>query len=129
MPAREATKVLVIDDSEISCELAAMALEDAGFEVRASTTIDDVDATLGSWRPDLILTDVKMPGVSGVELCRSLKSRYQGASVRVVLFSALSSAELEVLARECNADAYLSKTAGFDRLGEALTALVASSPT
>ena len=57
-----------------------------------------------------------MPQMSGVELCRLLKSSYETAHVPVVLFSALSSDELEMLARECEADGFLSKANGLDQL-------------
>lgn len=116
--------MLVIDDSELSLELAAAALEEADFEARTLTSVSDFDATVGDWRPDVILTDVKMPGISGVELCRFLKSRYETAHVPVVLFSAASSAELALLARDCDADGYLSKVAGFDKLGEEIARLI-----
>lgn len=122
------TKVLLIDDSELSLELAAVALTESGFDVRTSTTVRDFDAALGAWRPDLILTDVKMPGVSGVDLCRFLKSRYETAHVPVVLFSGLPPSELMLLARECEADGYLSKLSGFDKLGEELALLLDAAP-
>jgi CheY-like chemotaxis protein len=96
--------VLVIDDSDLSLELAATALEGADFDIRTLNTVANFDATVGDWRPDVILTDVKMPGISGVELCRFLKSRYETAHVPVVLFSAAPSAELAIMARECDAD-------------------------
>lgn len=121
------TKVLLIDDSELSLELACEALAGCGFEVRTSTGLNDFGAALGQWRPDLILTDVKMPGMSGVELCRFLKSRYETAHVPVVLFSALPASELAALARECEADGYLSKMNGFDKLSEELSLLLASA--
>jgi|SRR5690606_8828409 len=115
-------KVLVIDDSEISLHFASQVLERAGFDVRTSTTVE-TDA-LGEWRPDVILTDVRMPGISGVELCRMLKSRYDTAHVPVVLFSAMAPQELEVLARDCEADGYLSKLNGLDNLPEELSLLL-----
>lgn len=116
-------KVLLIDDSEISLHLAAAALGRAGYDVKTSTDVQEVGPTLGSWRPDVILTDVSMPGVTGVELCRLLKSSYETAHVPVVLFSALPQDELEVLARECEADGFLSKNHGLDRLASELALL------
>ena len=119
-------KVLVIDDSEISLHFASQVLQRAGFDVRTSTTVD-TDGDLGHWHPDVILTDVRMPGVSGVELCRMLKSRYETAHVPVVLFSALPPDELELLARDCEADGFLSKMNGLDRLPEELSLLLDSA--
>jgi CheY-like chemotaxis protein len=119
----ERHKLLIIDDSELSLRLVANVLGNAGYEVRTSTGVDDLASTFGEWRPDVILTDVNMPGMSGVELCRKLKSAYDTAHVPVVLFSALSIDELEVLARECQADGFLCKT-GLDQLPDEVALLI-----
>lgn len=117
-------KVLLVDDSELSLEYARRVLVAAGWEVRASTEVQELGPMLGSWRPDVILTDVNMPGMSGVDLCRILKSNYETAHVPVVLFSALSSEELEELARDCEADGYLTKLNGLDNLAIELGDLI-----
>src|SRR5262249_10192405 len=117
-------KVLLIDDSEISLHFVAGALAKAGFDVRTSMDVHEFSETLGAWRPDVILTDVSMPGITGVELCRVLKASYETAHVPVVLFSGLSHEELEVLARECEADGFLSKANGLERLPEELFMLI-----
>lgn len=100
----------MIDDNELTLQMVASVLNRSGFEVRTSTTVEQITSALGEWRPDVILTDVNMPGTSGVELCRQLKATYHTADVPVVLFSALSHAELETLARTCEADGFLSKS-------------------
>jgi len=117
-------KVLLIDDSEVSLHFTAGVLSRAGFEVRSSTDVYELGGVLGGWRPDVILTDVDMPGVTGVELCRMLKSSYETAHVPVVLFSALPASELEVLARECEADGFLSKANGLEQVPRELTVLI-----
>jgi PleD family two-component response regulator len=117
-------KVLLIDDSEISLHFTANVLSRAGFEVRSSIDPYELSSVLGGWRPDVILTDVDMPNVTGVELCRMLKSSYETAHVPVVLFSALPASELEVLARECEADGFLSKANGLEQVPRELTVLI-----
>jgi two-component system sensor histidine kinase ChiS len=116
--------VLLIDDSEISLYFAAQALTRAGYDVRTSSDVVRFASALGEWRPDVILTDVTMPGMSGVELCRQLKASYDTAHVPVVLFSALPNEELEVLARECDGDGSLSKASGLDLLPRELARLI-----
>jgi CheY-like chemotaxis protein len=101
---------LLIDHSAVILRMIVAVLEHAGFEVKTSTSVAQVITALGDWRPDVILTDVNMPGTSGVELCRQLKATYETAHVPVVLFSALSGPELEILARTCEADGFLSKS-------------------
>ena len=117
-------KVLLIDDSDISLHFVAGVLVRAGYEVRTADDVDKLETMLGDWRPDIILTDVNMPGISGVELCRMLKSNYETAHVPVVLFSAVPSHELEGMARDCEADGYLSKANGLDRLPGELAELI-----
>ena len=116
-------RVLLIDDSEATLRMVAAVLSRSGFEVRTSTSVDELTSALGEWRPDLILTDVNMPGTSGVELCRKLKATYDTAHVPVVLFSALSHEELEVLAQSCEADGFLSKS-HLEQLPNELTLLI-----
>jgi CheY-like chemotaxis protein len=120
-------KVLVIDDSEISLHFVAGVLLRAGYEVRTANAVDKLEGVLGDWQPDIILTDVNMPGVSGLELCRMLKSSYETAHVPVVLLSAVPHHELESLARDCEADGFLSKANGLDRLPDELAHLIESA--
>ncbi|MEO8552021.1 MAG: response regulator [Kofleriaceae bacterium] len=116
-------RLLLIDDSEQTLRMVATVLSRSGFEVRTSTSVHDLTTAQGEWRPDLILTDVNMPGTSGVELCRQLKATYDTAHVPVVLFSALPHEELEVLAESCEADGFLSKSR-LDQLPQELTRLI-----
>ena len=117
-------KVLLVDDSEISLHLVAAALRDAGYEVRTTDDVHDLSPVLGGWHPDVILTDVDMPGVTGVELCRMLKANYETAHVPVVLFSSVPHDQLEQLARECEADGFLCKAHGLARLPKELALLI-----
>lgn len=103
-------RILLIDDSETTLRMVAAVLDRSGFEVRTTTSVDQLTSTLGEWRPDVILTDVNMPDTSGVQLCRQLKATYETAHVPVVLFSALPVDELAVLARTCEADGFLTKS-------------------
>jgi|SRR5690242_14455621 CheY-like chemotaxis protein len=117
-------KILLVDDSEISLHFMAGVLERAGFEVRSTGEVHDLGTVLGGWRPDVILTDVEMPNISGVDLCRLLKSSYETAHVPVVLFSSVPHDELAELARDCEADGFLSKLGGLDRLPQELALLI-----
>ena len=117
-------KILLIDDSEVALHFVSRVLGRAGFDVRATADVNDLHSVLGGWRPDVILTDVDMPGVTGLELCRMLKSSYETAHVPVVLFSAVPSQQLETMARECEADGFLSKANGLDQLPQELELLI-----
>jgi CheY-like chemotaxis protein len=117
-------KVLLVDDSELALTTVSGVLEDAGYDVRATANVERLDEVLGDWRPDLILTDVNMPGISGVDLCRMLKSSYETAHVPVVLFSVEPNDVLAVMARTCEADGFLSKANGLVRLPDEIERLI-----
>ena len=123
MSAPRHWRVLLLDDSEISLELASEVLTANGFDVRATTSLESFDEVLGNWSPEVILTDVQMPGMNGNELCRALKRRYETAHVPIVLCSSMGADELAALARECEADGFVSKTDNMDDLASELRAV------
>jgi CheY-like chemotaxis protein len=123
MSTQRKWKVLLIDDSEVALEFETVILTRAGFEVRASQSVDEFSAALDDWAPDVILSDVHMPGITGVELCRRLKERYDTAHVPVILCSSIPRDELAQIARACDADGFLSKADGLDDLAEELRQL------
>lgn len=119
-------KVLVLDDSDLQLYFEERVLSRAGFEVRTANSLDRFDEVLQSWQPDIVLTDVQMPDIRGDDLCRALKQRMGTSRTPVVLISSLPEAELAVLARRCNADGFLSKQSGLQRLAEELESLWSS---
>lgn len=116
-------RVLLLDDSDLALHFERSLLELEGFEVRCANNLQDFVAELSKWRPDIILTDVEMPGMDGDDICRRLKARVETSRIPVVLFSTLPNEVLEQLSARANADAYLSKQGGYDRLGSKLRSL------
>lgn len=84
------TRVLVADDDPDILELVAFKLRGAGFEV---TTVPDGDAAVREARraaPDLVILDVMMPKLSGIDVCRELRADPTTAAVPIVLLTARS---------------------------------------
>lgn len=108
-PAENALRVLLIDDSEISLGVHELLLKNAGFDVRATASAGEFEALLEGWAPHLVLMDVEMPEMSGVELCRQVKKRL-GTTAPIVLLSDLPLAELEKRAKAAGADSFIAKT-------------------
>ena len=117
-------KILLIDDSEITLSMEKSVLEARGYEVAAANTLVQFESLLGSFRPDLILTDIHMPEAKGTDICRTLKNEYNTQNIPIVLFSSLNDDELSKLAAQVGADGYLSKANGLDALGEKVDELV-----
>lgn len=122
MTQQRGRKVLVIDDSEVCRDLERALLADAGFDVRVAGSVLEFDGILRQWAPEIVLTDVDMPDISGPELCRVLKARF-GELVPIVLCSGLPEDELASLARACGADAFLSKANGLEQLPRGIAEL------
>ena len=82
-----AQKILVVDDEVVLVETIAYNLEQAGYQV--ITASDGVSALEAAQRenPDLIILDVNLPGMSGVEWCRKLRATADLATLPVALFS------------------------------------------
>ena len=106
--------VLILDDSEIVLQMTAQALQDEGFEVVTAATLTEFDKILTKGRPDIILTDIQMPDISGDNVCKVLKQEHATANTPIILFSTLDESELEVLAEKSGADGYVCKNAGID---------------
>ena len=118
----ERRKVLLIDDSEFVAEAVIIALRDR-FEVRVAQSFGEFEALFRAWSPNIVLTDVHMPGVTGPQVCRRIKEGMASGLVPVVLFSDMAPDALGKLAGASGADAHFSKTLGLENLGEALSRL------
>jgi CheY-like chemotaxis protein len=116
-------RVLVMDDSEIALYATSVALESQGFDVRVAQSLGAFNVILKTWLPNIVLTDVNMPGMDGAELCRWIKVRIDTQSVPVVLFSDLPEPSLAKLARESGADGFVTKAAGLQSVSQKLSAL------
>lgn len=84
-PAR--CSVLVIDDEPPVARLLAFALRNEGCEVRTARDASEASQELTHFHPDLVVCDVRLPGVSGIEFLNDLKARPDFKDVPVVLMS------------------------------------------
>jgi len=107
--------ILIVDDSITTRTLEKNILEAAGYIVHLATNGQealDIIATSGA--PDLIVTDIVMPGMDGFELTQQIKSDAQTAGVPVILVTSLDSPEDKARGIEIGADAYIVKSS-FDQ--------------
>jgi len=119
----DAKRIVLIDDSQITLSVLTPLLEQAGFEVRAVSTLRKFLNAVLDWKPHLIVTDLYMPEMSGAELCTWLRNQVQTAKTPVIICSSAPDAELAEVARSVGADGYVSKQAGPEALPEKLHAL------
>jgi two-component system, cell cycle response regulator DivK len=107
--ATAAPRVLVVDDHRLNIELVSFVLAADGFEVDAATDAGQALHCIAAACPDLILMDIQMPGMDGLELTRRLKADPATGGIVVVAFTAyaMKGDEARMLAAGC--DGYLSK--------------------
>jgi two-component system response regulator RegX3 len=100
-------RVLVVEDDESHALAVGVGLEREGFEVFSVSDGSAAMKAIAAHSPDVILLDVMLPGMSGIDICRQL--RESGSSVPVIMVSARSEELDVVVAMEVGADDYVAK--------------------
>lgn len=101
--------ILIADDDELIAELASEVLIDAGHACGWVTSGEDAWALIRNRRPDLLLLDQDMPGITGVNLLRKLRGSATFYDLPVIMFTAISGAEDENRAFYAGAQDYIRK--------------------
>jgi CheY-like chemotaxis protein len=101
--------ILIVDDNESNLRLMQAILDAEGYPVKSAIDAEEALAMLESWQPDLILMDIQMPGIDGLELTRRLKRdpRYRRIVVVALTAYAMKGDEEKALAAGC--DGYITK--------------------
>lgn len=102
-------RVLVVDDEEDILELVRYNLAKEGFRLRCVATGEDALATARAELPDLIVLDLMLPGLDGLEVCRILKRDPKTAHVPIVMLTAKGEEADVVAGLELGADDYVTK--------------------
>jgi two-component system, OmpR family, response regulator MprA len=116
-----AARVLVIDDEPHIVDFITLGLQRVGYEVKGA---DDGHLALTlaeEWQPDLIILDVMLPGVDGLQVCRRLRAR---SRVPILLLTARAEVEDRVRGLDSGADDYLCKPFSFSELAARVRALL-----
>jgi DNA-binding response OmpR family regulator len=101
--------VLVVDDEIGALTLIGIMLERGGFNVLKAKDADVALATLDQNTPDLIILDVMMPGINGIELCKMIRQRQDTGRIPVLILSARGDADSVMKGMEAGANDYLPK--------------------
>lgn len=101
--------VLVVEDEPSQREVLAYNLQAEGFEVSQASSGDDAMLLVDEVTPDLILLDWMLPGISGIEVCRRLKTRTETRALPIIMLSARSEEVDRVRGLETGADDYMVK--------------------
>lgn len=103
------TSILVVDDNAVNAKLLKVVLEREGYDVSTASDAESALEFLSTSRPRLILMDVQMPGINGLELTRRLKADpvYEGIFIVAVTANAMKGDAEQARAAGC--DDYITK--------------------
>jgi two-component system KDP operon response regulator KdpE len=109
----EKPRILVVDDEPQLTRVLRTGLKSRGYDVRAAADGLAGFETFSDWHPDLVITDLAMPNVDGLELCRRLRAISQ---VPIIVLSAKGEEKTKVEALDLGADDFVTKPFGIDEL-------------
>jgi two-component system phosphate regulon response regulator PhoB len=101
--------ILIVEDEEPLTLLLRYNLEAEGYEVEVSARGDDADVRLRERMPDLLILDWMLPGLSGIELCRRLRSRDDAAKLPILMLTARGEEDERIRGLATGADDYVVK--------------------
>jgi len=120
MVATAARRILIVDDNVDSAESMAVLLRLEGHEALTLHEGERVVAAAREFRPDVILLDIGLPGISGYDVARALRGDPEVAAVRLVAVSGYGRAEDRERARAAGFDEHLVKPVDFSALHDAI---------
>lgn len=101
--------VLVVEDSLTDLQIITSCLQQGGIKVLTADSGEEALAKITSQRPDVIVLDVVLPGRSGFEVCRDLKTEAQTSKIPIVICSTKSGEMDKFWGMKQGADAYIGK--------------------
>jgi CheY-like chemotaxis protein len=119
-------RVLLVDDNPINLELMTILLESEGFEVEP---VEDAEISLQRIRqnpPDLLVVDVQLPGMSGLDLLREVRSDPRTQDLCAVVVTSYAMSSDEEMAYEAGCDGYIRKPIDTRTFGQQVSQFLAA---
>lgn len=111
--APKARRILIVDDEPQITRVLRRGLLARGYEIRVAAEGEAALDVFHDWSPHLIVTDLSMPGMDGIELCRRLR---QETAIPIIVLSVKGEEHTKVKALDAGADDYVTKPFGMDEL-------------
>jgi CheY-like chemotaxis protein len=104
-----ASRILVVDDNPTNLKLITYLVKAQGYDVVTAIDAEAALAAIAAARPDLILMDLQLPGIDGLELTRRLKRTPETADIRIIAVTAYAMKGDQEKALAAGCDAYVTK--------------------
>jgi len=119
-------RILVVDDEAQITRVLRRSLTMHRYDVRVAADGESALDVFGDWQPDLVITDLSMPNMSGIELCRRIRAM---SDVPVLVLSVKGEERAKVEALDAGADDYITKPFGIDELLARVRAALRRAPS
>ena len=118
-------KILVVDDEPQLTRVLRTGLKSRGYDVRAAADGLAGFEVFNDWHPDLVITDLQMPAMNGIELCREIRKI---SEIPIIVLSVKGEEKTKVEALDAGADDYITKPFGMDELLARVRATLRRAP-
>src|SRR5437660_151868 len=105
--------ILVVDDEPQITRVLKTTLSSQGYSVRTASDGDQAVQLMKEWTPDLVITDLRMPNLGGLELCRHVRAK---SRIPIIVLSVKGEERIKVEALDAGADDYVTKPFGVNEL-------------
>jgi two-component system, OmpR family, KDP operon response regulator KdpE len=109
----ERSRILVVDDETQISRVLKTTLNSQGYEVKTASNGEAGFNAVADWLPDLLITDLSMPGMSGIELCRAVRER---SNIPIIVLSVRGEEKTKIEALDAGADDYVTKPFSINEL-------------
>jgi CheY-like chemotaxis protein len=101
--------ILLVDDNPLNLKLIKLILANAGYDIRTAANADEALAAIVAQKPLVILMDLQLPGVDGLELTRRIKAKPETSDIVIVAVTAYAMKGDDDKARAAGCDGYIAK--------------------
>jgi two-component system KDP operon response regulator KdpE len=121
----QSQRILVVDDEAQIARVLRRSLAARGYEVQVAGEGEEALEIFNAWGPDLVITDLSMPNMGGLELCRRIRATSQAP---IIVLSVKGEERAKVEALDAGADDYVTKPFGIDELLARVRATLRRAP-
>lgn len=109
----DSIRILIVDDEPQITRVLRRSLAAHGYEIQTAVDGEEALEVIENWKPALVITDLSMPNMGGLELCRRLR---KSSNIPIIVLSVKGEERTKVEALDAGADDYLTKPFGMDEL-------------